>query len=93
MREFVAEWAAPQHTLPDKLALLMLARNGIAASGTYMQMRRKRIGRDTRAWPRLLWGSHEFNEIARGAENRMTNAVNVPDSAIRMHNAIIYFFV
>ena len=31
MREFVAEWAAPQHTLPDKLALLMLARNGIAA--------------------------------------------------------------
>src|SRR5882757_6862726 len=37
--------------------------------------------------------AHKFNEIARGAENRMTNAVNVPDGATRMHNAIIDFFV
>src|SRR6185503_18720433 len=37
--------------------------------------------------------SCEFDEIARGAENRMTNAVNVPDGATRMHNAIIHFFV
>src|SRR5258707_5552826 len=28
--------------------------------------------------------AHKFNEIARGAENRMTNAVNVPDGATRM---------
>src|SRR6266702_35543 len=28
-----------------------------------------------------------------GPENRMTNAVNVPDGATRMHNAIIHFFV
>src|SRR6266481_7415201 len=34
-----------------------------------------------------------LNEIARRAENRMTNAVNVPDGAIRMHNAIIHSFV
>src|SRR5689334_4764813 len=37
--------------------------------------------------------AHKFNEIAARAENRMTNAVNVPDGATRMHNAIIYFFV
>src|SRR4029453_4658173 len=30
-----------------------------------------------------------LNEIAARAENRMTNAVNVPDGATRMHNAII----
>src|SRR6266403_1291012 len=29
-----------------------------------------------------------LDEIARGAENRMTNTVNVPDGATRMHNAI-----
>src|SRR6266566_3849288 len=34
-----------------------------------------------------------LNEIATRAENRMTNAVNVPDGATRMHNAIIHFFV
>src|SRR6267378_2210835 len=39
------------------------------------------------------YSSCEFDEIARGAENRMTNAVNVPDGATRMHNAIIHFFV
>src|SRR5712671_3988663 len=39
------------------------------------------------------YSSCEFDEIARGAENRMTNAVNVPDGATRMHNAIIDFFV
>src|SRR6266849_1129500 len=39
------------------------------------------------------YSSCEFDEIARGAENRMTNAVNVPDGATRMHNAIIQFFV
>src|SRR5882757_5799468 len=38
-------------------------------------------------------GTHEFDEITCRAENRMTNAVNVPDSATRMHNAIIHFFV
>ena len=37
--------------------------------------------------------TREFNEIAGRAENRMTNAVDVPDGAIRMHNAIIHFFV
>src|ERR1700745_3229860 len=30
-----------------------------------------------------------LNEIATRAENRMTNAVNVPDGATRMHNAVI----
>ena len=35
----------------------------------------------------------EFDEIARGAENRMPNALNVPDGATRMYNAIIHFFV
>src|SRR5260370_2036643 len=34
-----------------------------------------------------------LNEISARAENRMTNAVNVPDAAIRMHNAIIHSFV
>src|SRR5260370_27577484 len=34
-----------------------------------------------------------LNEICAGAENRMTDAVNVPDGAIRMHNAIIHCFV
>src|SRR5712671_810216 len=38
-------------------------------------------------------GTCEFDEIAARAENRMTNAVNVPDGATRMHNAIIHFFV
>src|SRR6266403_1198195 len=32
-----------------------------------------------------------FNEITARAENRMTNAVNVPDGATRMQNAIFYF--
>src|SRR5258708_20951999 len=39
------------------------------------------------------YSSCEFDEISRGAENRMTNAVNVPDGTTRMHNAIIHFFV
>src|SRR6266403_1635867 len=34
-----------------------------------------------------------LNEIAARAENRMTNAVNVPDGATWMHNAIINFLV
>src|SRR5258708_29793597 len=34
-----------------------------------------------------------LNEIATLAENRMTNAVNVPDGATCMHNAIIHFYV
>src|SRR5882757_4876228 len=34
-----------------------------------------------------------LNEIAARAENRMTNAVNVPDGTPWMHNAIDYFFV
>jgi hypothetical protein len=34
-----------------------------------------------------------LNEITARAENRVTNAVNVPDGATWMHNAIIYFFV
>src|SRR5712675_89273 len=33
-------------------------------------------------------GTGVLNEIAARAENRMTNAVNVPAGAIRMHNAI-----
>src|SRR5689334_9189099 len=32
-----------------------------------------------------------LNEIARRAENGMTNAVNVPDGATWMHNAILHF--
>src|SRR6266446_7725215 len=39
------------------------------------------------------YSSCEFDEISRGAENRMTNAVNVPDGATWMHNAIINFLV
>src|SRR6266481_8154787 len=38
-------------------------------------------------------GTREFDELARRAENRMANAVNVPDGATRVHNAIIQFFV
>ena len=34
-----------------------------------------------------------LNEIAARAEYRMTNAMNVPDGAPWMHNAIIHFFV
>src|SRR6266481_5807381 len=34
-----------------------------------------------------------LNEIAGRAENRMTDAVNVPDGATRMHNAIINLLV
>src|ERR1700747_2514107 len=34
-----------------------------------------------------------LNQIATRTENRMTNAVNVPDGATREHNAIIHFFV
>ena len=39
------------------------------------------------------YSTHEFDEITCRAENRMTNAVNVPNYATRMHNAIIHFFV
>src|SRR5258708_26257442 len=31
----------------------------------------------------------KFNELARRAQNRMSNDVNVPDSAIRMHDAVV----
>src|SRR6266853_1037318 len=31
----------------------------------------------------------KFNEIARRAKNRMSNDVNVPDAAIRMHDAVV----
>src|SRR6266481_9480649 len=34
-----------------------------------------------------------LNEIAGWAEYRMTNAVNVPDGAARMHNTIINFLI
>src|SRR6202050_1639465 len=34
-----------------------------------------------------------LNEIPARAENRMTNAVNIPDGATRMHNAIIHLLV
>src|SRR5580704_60116 len=33
--------------------------------------------------------AHKFNEIAGRAQNRMTYDVNVPDGAIRMHNAVV----
>src|SRR6266478_1440085 len=39
------------------------------------------------------YSSCVFDEFARGTENRMTNAVNVPDGATGMHNAIIQFLV
>src|SRR6266496_5977284 len=39
------------------------------------------------------YSSREFDEIAGRAENRMTNAVNVPDGATRMDNAIFKFNV
>src|SRR5882757_7577504 len=35
--------------------------------------------------------AHEFNEITGGAENRMSNGVNVPDGAIWMHEAAVRF--
>src|SRR5258705_11970996 len=31
----------------------------------------------------------KFNELAKRAQNRMSNDVNVPDSAIRMHDAVV----
>src|SRR5277367_5199062 len=37
--------------------------------------------------------AHVFNEMAGRAENRVTDAVNVPDGATRMHNTIVHFFV
>src|SRR6266581_3108091 len=33
--------------------------------------------------------AHKFNEMARRAQNRMTYDVNVPDGAIRMHDAVV----
>src|SRR6266436_2349399 len=33
--------------------------------------------------------ANKFNELARRAQNRMSNDVNVPDSAIRMHDAVV----
>src|SRR6266403_1177522 len=33
--------------------------------------------------------AHKFNEIAGRAQNRMTYDVNVPDGAIRMHDAVV----
>ena len=33
--------------------------------------------------------AHKFNEMAGRAQNRMTYDVNVPDGAIRMHNAVV----
>src|SRR6202040_2588287 len=33
--------------------------------------------------------AHKFNEIAGRAQNRMTYDVNVPDGAVRMHNAVV----
>src|SRR3984893_8137249 len=33
--------------------------------------------------------AHKFNEIAGLSQNRMTYDVNVPDGAIRMHNAAV----
>src|SRR5258707_15100066 len=38
------------------------------------------------------YSSCEFAVIARGPENRITNAVNVPDRATRMQYTIIDFF-
>ena len=34
---------------------------------------------------------HEFDEITCRAENRMTSAVNVPDGATWMHEAVVRF--
>ena len=34
-------------------------------------------------------GAHKFNEMARRAQNRMSYDVNVPDGAIRMHDAVV----
>src|SRR4029077_1997048 len=31
----------------------------------------------------------KFNELARRAQNRMSNDVNVPDASIRMHDAVV----
>src|SRR5882724_13424169 len=36
-------------------------------------------------------GTHEFDEITRRAENRMSSGVNVPDGAIWMHEAVVRF--
>ena len=33
--------------------------------------------------------AHKFNEMAGRAQNRMTYDVNVPDGAIRMHDAVV----
>src|SRR5689334_9081191 len=33
--------------------------------------------------------THKFNEMAGRAQNRMTYDVNVPDAAIRMHDAVV----
>src|SRR6266852_8164402 len=33
--------------------------------------------------------AHKFNEMAGRAQNRMTYDVNVPDGAIRMHDAVL----
>src|ERR1700692_1066701 len=33
--------------------------------------------------------AHKFNEMAGRAQNRMTYDVNIPDGAIRMHNAVV----
>src|ERR1700690_4238756 len=35
------------------------------------------------------YSAHKFNEIAMRAQNRMTYDVNVPDRAIRMHDAVV----
>src|SRR5437899_29054 len=35
--------------------------------------------------------TYEFNQIARRIENRMTSAVNVPDGATWMHEAVVRF--
>src|SRR4051794_9480502 len=34
-------------------------------------------------------GAHKFNETVRRAQNRMSYDVNVPDRAIRMHDAVV----
>src|SRR5712671_7943762 len=35
--------------------------------------------------------AHKFNEMAGRAQDRMTYDVNVPDGAIRMHDAVVRF--
>src|SRR3984893_17220225 len=34
--------------------------------------------------------AHKFNEVAGRAQNRMTEDVNVPDGALRMHDAVVH---